>query len=505
MLFNLGKEIKSQPLPSSLQKKLKIINKEKEKSSGGKKSFIFFRIPKIRYAAIAAFFALVFYGVFYTSEVLMVKKIDNGSMLKAMVTLDKFKIIDTTETSPIPNEGMLNIDEFKKTYNNYMSLYNFEIKINEKSSKNKFTNKMKGFLKAAFTTQDSKSIYAKWKDSVFYIANPSGYIADDKIKIGGMGSGSLIDRNGLILTNWHVIENANQVWVYPFPKDASIEIINSDKFLGRVVAKSKKNDLALVQVTGISKRTMPISFTAVNEVVAGEKVFAIGHPEFFTWSVQRGIVNAIRINYEWFYDKPPEEDEEWEHKATMIQNDINISGGNSGGPLFNEKGNMIGINTMTVYGNNISLAVAADHAKELIQNREKPGIKSEAIINPLTEETLKQKYPNLQARDSDNDMITDEWWVDADNNGKVDHLFDDGYDPNTGEVNEDGIIEKIWIDMNENESWETFLEDTDLDGNPDYQRIDRDDDDAIEPKWDAIAVDTDQDGIWDKVQDIPKS
>ena len=98
---------------------MKIINKERERSSDGKKSFIFFRIPKIRYAAIAAFFALVFYGVFYTSEVLMVKKIDNGSMLKAMATLDKFKIIDTTETSPIPNEGMLNIDEFKKTYNNY--------------------------------------------------------------------------------------------------------------------------------------------------------------------------------------------------------------------------------------------------------------------------------------------------------------------------------------------------------------------------------------------------
>ena len=129
----------------------------------------------------------------------------------------------------------------------------------------------------------------------------------------------------------------------------------------------------------------------------------------------------------------------------MIQNDINISGGNSGGPLFNEKGNMIGINTMTRDGNNINFAVAADHAKKLIQNREKPGIKSEVIINPLTEEKLKQKYPNLQARDSDNDMITDEWYVDTDNNGTPDHLFDDGFDFNTLEVNEDGIIEKIWI------------------------------------------------------------
>ena len=69
---------------------------------------------------------------------------------------------------------------------------------------------------------------------------------------------------------------------------------------------------------------------------------------------------------------------------------------------------------------------------------------------------------------------------------------------------EDGLIEAIYIDKDEDNSPEIRLFDTDLDGRPDEKWIDRDDrnDDV---KWDVIAVDIDQDGTWDKVQDIPKS
>ena len=159
---------------------------------------------------------------------------------------------------------MLNTEDFKNFYDKYLTLYNFEKAIEEKNSKNKFIKKIKKMTKAAFKGQDAKTVYAKWKDSVFWITNPTNDIQDDKIMFGGgIGSGSLIDKNGLILTNWHVIENANQVWVYPFPKDPSKglgmdKVIDAEKFLARVVAKSKKTDLALLQVTGISKKINPI-------------------------------------------------------------------------------------------------------------------------------------------------------------------------------------------------------------------------------------------------------
>ena len=80
-----------------------------------------------------------------------------------------------------------------------------------------------------------------------WITNPTSYIEDDTIKFGGIyGTGSLIDNNGLIITNWHIIENTNQVWVYPFPTDTTKgleinKITDAEKFLAKVVAISKKN------------------------------------------------------------------------------------------------------------------------------------------------------------------------------------------------------------------------------------------------------------------------
>ena len=80
ILFKLGKEIKSQPLPSSLQDKLNTIKEWKEKPSEAKKPFIFFKIPKIAYAGIAAAFAFILYNIFQTSAPLMVDIIDNKKL-----------------------------------------------------------------------------------------------------------------------------------------------------------------------------------------------------------------------------------------------------------------------------------------------------------------------------------------------------------------------------------------------------------------------------------------
>ena len=90
----------------------------------------------------------------------------------------------------------------------------------------------------------------------------------------------------------------------------------------------------------------------------------------------------------------------------------------------------------------------------------------------------------------------DTWYVDANNNGTGDSIYIDD--------DEDGYIEQIDMDLNENGSIEIMLFDTDLDGHPNEKLIDREDQNAA-PKWDAVAVDIDQDGTWDKVQDIPKS
>ena len=106
ILFNLGQSIKSQPLPNSLKEKLKIINKWKEKSQTTKKLFIFFKIPKIQYAAVAAALALFFYGGFHTNEVLMVKKIDNSSNLQALAKKDEKFMTLSSKSSEMSKENL---------------------------------------------------------------------------------------------------------------------------------------------------------------------------------------------------------------------------------------------------------------------------------------------------------------------------------------------------------------------------------------------------------------
>ncbi len=510
LLFKLGKEIKSQPLPSSLQDKLNTIKKLKEKSSEAKKPFIFFKIPKIAYAGIAVVFTFILYNVFQTSAPLMVDNTNDGSIVRAGAVLKKFEII---ESVPDSGEGMLNTEGFKNFYDDYLILYNIEKNIDEKKSKNKFINKILKFTRAAFIGNDAQTIFAKWKGSVVWITNPANYIEDDEIMSGGAyGTGSLIDNNGLIITNWHVIENANQVWVYPFPKDTSKgleinKITDAEKFLARVVAKNKKTDLALVQVTGISKRIMPIPLGIKDEVQSGEKVFAIGHPRGYGWDITPGIVRGKMPNDKWNYGPPPKEGEEFDHEASVIRHSAEIEGGSSGGPLFNEKGRIIGINNMGITGsNNMNFAIIVKHAQELIKNKEQPGIKTTATVEPLTEKILRQKYPNLKSEDWDGNGTIETWYADTNNNSIQDTIYID--------FDENGFVDAIDIDNNENNAYEIRLLDKDLDGHPDEKWIDRDDNNIADhlltdeewwDKWDARAFDIDQDGTWDKVKNIPKS
>ena len=132
LLFKLGKEIKSQPLPSSLQDKLNTINEWKEKSSEAKKPFIFFKIPKIAYAGIAAVFAFILYSVFQTTAPLMVDKINDGSILRTGAVLKKFEITESVSDS---GEGMLNTEDFKIFTMINLKLYNFEKTIDERNQK----------------------------------------------------------------------------------------------------------------------------------------------------------------------------------------------------------------------------------------------------------------------------------------------------------------------------------------------------------------------------------
>ena len=361
------------------------------------------------------------------------------------------------------SEEMLNLENFRKIQKGYSSIKNFAGLIDKKVQKRR-KRKFRG----------GGDIYAKFSNTVVYIGNVEG---------GGVGAGFLIDDEGLILTNWHVIDKADQVAVWTLPDDGAPSeytlFEELDPMIGTVVATNKLQDLAIVKVWNFPKYINPVSLGSIKNVSVGDKVYAIGHPEGLPWTFTDGTVSQIRKNYEWKYDKGSK------HKATLIQTQTPINPGNSGGPLFSTSGKLIGVNTLQASGGqNLNFAVSVDHAKEFIKKN--PSLKK---INPGAS-FMKKKYPNAKIQDYNQNETIDTWYIDDNKNGTIDTAFIDD--------NEDGVIEAILIDENENGVWEIQIMDDDGDGKANRALLDNNED----KKADVIAFDYDQDGTWDKFENI---
>jgi S1-C subfamily serine protease len=141
----------------------------------------------------------------------------------------------------------------------------------------------------------------------------------------GQGSGFVIDKEGHILTNYHVISEAQQV---------EVTLHNRKKYKASIVGVDKSHDLAIVQIKAPDLQPMTLGDSTNLQV--GQKVYAIGNPFGLAGTLTRGIVSSIRQVQE---PDGLEIDE-------AIQTDAAINPGNSGGPLLNYHGEVIGINTL---------------------------------------------------------------------------------------------------------------------------------------------------------------
>jgi len=167
----------------------------------------------------------------------------------------------------------------------------------------------------------------------------------------GAGSGFVIDGEGHILTNYHVIQNARQ-----------LEVTTSDKkkYKAQVVGADPAHDLAVIQ---IPIKTVPRAEIGDSKsLVVGQKVFAIGNPFGLNGTMTRGIISSIRSvrGPKGFIDE-------------AIQTDAAINPGNSGGPLLNSRGQVIGINSMILTGGveqsaGIGFAIPINTAKSVLDD-----------------------------------------------------------------------------------------------------------------------------------------
>src|SRR5215469_1304581 len=142
----------------------------------------------------------------------------------------------------------------------------------------------------------------------------------------GQGSGFIIDKDGHILTNYHVIADARQI---------EVTLHNRKKYRASVVGTDPNHDLAVVQIK--APELIPMTLGDSRTLQVGQKVYAIGNPFGLSGTLTRGIVSSIR---------PVQEPNGGAQIDEAIQTDAAINPGNSGGPLLNWHGEVIGINTM---------------------------------------------------------------------------------------------------------------------------------------------------------------
>ena len=168
----------------------------------------------------------------------------------------------------------------------------------------------------------------------------------------GVGSGFIIDKEGHILTNYHVIGGARKLEVI---------LANKKNYPATVVGGDKSHDLAVIQIK--APNLQPITLGSSSALQVGQKVLAIGNPfGVFNGTMTRGIVSSIR--------QVQEPDGTYIDEA--IQTDAAINPGNSGGPLLNSRGEVIGINTMiaSASGGSVGLgfAIPINAAKSVIND-----------------------------------------------------------------------------------------------------------------------------------------
>lgn len=205
-----------------------------------------------------------------------------------------------------------------------------------------------------------------------------------KREVQALGSGFILDPSGIVVTNNHVIDNADQV---------SVTLHDGTELPARIVGRDSKVDLAVLQVQ--PSHPLPhVELGKSDQARIGDVVLAIGNPFGLSGTVTAGIISSRKRNVaHGLYDD-------------FIQTDAAINRGNSGGPLFNLKGEVIGINTL-IYGGaggdsiGIGFAIPSDDAKGIIEQLRRKGFVQRGWMGVSFQDLTRSMADDLDIYDQD--------------------------------------------------------------------------------------------------------
>ncbi len=224
--------------------------------------------------------------------------------------------------------------------------------------------------------------------------NPPGRIPDpfsgpspnEGFKQRSLGSGFIIDREGYIVTNNHVIENADKI---------SVKLSNGKEFDAKVVGSDPNTDLALIKINA-SDDLLPIKIGDSDALEVGTWVVAIGSPFGLEQTVTAGIVSAKgRVIGAGPYDD-------------FIQTDASINPGNSGGPLLNLKGEVVGINTAIIaQGQGIGFAIPINLAQGIITQLKENGAVTRGWLGVSIQDLSPELKDYYKVKEQKGVLVTD--------------------------------------------------------------------------------------------------
>jgi len=222
-----------------------------------------------------------------------------------------------------------------------------------------------------------ESVIEKTKKSVVLLSISPNVDPESNPAQTSMCSGVVVNDIGHIITNYHCVHKQNYIKLYYYDAD------DWETYEVDVVGVDPLSDLALLEVIGKEKPVSFLKFASdAGEIKEGSEVFALGHPMGMAWTVTKGIVSSNER-----YTRHP--------YVKAIQTDAAINKGNSGGPLLNMKGEIIGINAMIVSriseSAGVGLAIRGDVVKKSFESMKDYGIVDRPAIGVMVLELASKK------------------------------------------------------------------------------------------------------------------
>ncbi len=159
------------------------------------------------------------------------------------------------------------------------------------------------------------------------VRNDAFFIFDVEVPSEGAGSGIVLDRQGHILTNYHVIDGAREI---------QVTLFDGQSYPGQLIGKDASTDVAVIKINAPVESLMPVTLGDSTRLRVGQRVFAIGNPFGLERTLTTGIISSLNRTL-------PARNERT--IKSIIQIDAAINPGNSGGPLLDSRGRLIGMNT----------------------------------------------------------------------------------------------------------------------------------------------------------------